>query len=250
MLILVAAAVLPALILLWLVYSRDSQKEPGEMIFKGFCYGALSTLVSLFISVPLSMLGLDVENPTTVVDALKTSFFGAAIPEESAKLLMLWLLLRNNKYFDEEYDGLVYSASVGLGFAALENILYVAGQGAGWMTVAVSRALLAVPGHFAFAIMMGYYYSVWHFERENAPKGTKAKILLVPILLHGTYDFICFITEINELWSGILTIVLLIFCYFLFKSTKATIQRQAEKNDERNKIMRDSAPEDDAPDEQ
>lgn len=57
--------------------------------------------------------------------AIRLSFFGAAILEESAKLFMLWLLLRKNKYFGERVDGIVYAVCVSLGFAALENVMYL-----------------------------------------------------------------------------------------------------------------------------
>ncbi|MBQ9174145.1 MAG: PrsW family intramembrane metalloprotease [Bacteroidales bacterium] len=250
MLIVLAAALLPALILMWYVYNKDTQPEPTRLIVKGFFYGGLATFVSTLISGPLMAMGFFSGEPTSLSECLTTSFFGAAIPEECAKLLMLWLLLRNNPEFDERFDGIVYAASVGLGFAAFENILYVMGSGADWITVSISRALLAVPGHFAFAVMMGYYYSVNHFYGSYAPKGTKAKIILVPILLHGIYDTIAFASGLGSALSGLLTIVLLYFCFRLFKYTRARILSEASDNDIRSKIMRDSAPDDNLPDEQ
>ena len=86
------AAVLPAFILLWYVYSRDITPEPKNVVIKGFVYGIIATFVSTVISGPLMKLGLFEANPSTLGGAFMTAFFGAAIPEETAKLLMLWLL--------------------------------------------------------------------------------------------------------------------------------------------------------------
>ena len=119
------------------------------------------------ICIPVAMLEMAIEqamlggNPTDLFDTTIQAFFVAALPEESFKLLALWLLLRKNPYFDEHFDGIVYAVCVGLGFAAVENVFFVVGEEGNWMGVAVNRALLAVPGHYAFAVLMGYYYSVY-----------------------------------------------------------------------------------------
>lgn len=248
--VLFIAALAPALILLYYVYHKDINPEPVRLVVKGFFYGALATFASTLISVPLLNMGLYVYEPTNIIEAIQVSFLGAAVPEELAKLFMLWLLLRKCAEFDERYDGIVYAAAVGLGFASFENIMYLISAGADWYTVSISRALFAVPGHFAFAIVMGYYYSTQHFYGEGAPAGTKAKMILYPILLHGVYDSIVFSSGLNGAFSGLFSILLLYFCFRLFKATRERIRVAAADNDERAKIIRDSAPEDDAPDEQ
>ena len=166
------AALAPALILMWYVYHKDIQPEPVKLVVKGFLFGAVSTFVSTLISTPLQNLGLFTTDPTDLLGCIKVSFLGAAIPEECAKLFMLWLLLRRCREFDERYDGIVYAVAVGLGFASLENLLYVVAAGADWVQVSISRALLSVPGHFAFAVAMGYYYSMNHFYGAAAPAGS------------------------------------------------------------------------------
>ena len=231
MLFFLLAAVLPAAILFWYVYSRDVTPEPGRVVIKAFLFGILSTVVSTMISGPLMAMGLFTENPSTVLESVSTAFLGAAIPEECAKLLMLWLLLRKCSDFDERYDAIVYATAVGLGFATLENILYLASSGFGFLQVAISRAFLAVPGHFAFAVAMGYYYSRWHFSWNAKDKrGAAWKMLLVPVLLHGTYDTICFVSAVSETLSVILTFVLLVFCFRLFKFTRNRIIKEAALN--------------------
>ncbi len=225
------AAVLPAFILFWYVYSRDITPEPKNVVLKGFLYGVFATFLSTLISGPLMGLGFFDNEPTTVWGAVKTAFFGAAIPEELAKLLMLWLLLRRCGDFDERYDGIVYASAVGLGFATFENILYLASSGFGFFQVAISRAFLAVPGHFAFAVIMGYYYSKQHFSwKAEEKKSACIKMWLYPVLLHGIYDAICFASGLSETWSVILTFVLLFFCFRLFRFTRNRIIAEAADN--------------------
>lgn len=224
------AAIGPALILLWYVYHRDTEPEPRRLIFKGFCYGGLAALASTLISGPLLNMGFYTTDPSTIGDAIRISFFGAAIPEETAKLLMLWLLLRNCPEFDERYDGIVYATTVGLGFAAFENIMYVVSAGANWVDVAFTRALFAVPGHFAFAVTMGYYYSQYHF-RGSDYDGSAIKMWLYPVILHGAYDTLCFVSELNEAASFAITLVLIAFCFWLFKKTRARILKAAAENE-------------------
>ena len=250
MMTILAAALLPALILMWYVYRKDLDPEPVNLVVKGFVFGAVATFVSTLISGPLLNLGLYTNTPHGLLECIKVSFLGAAIPEECAKLFMLWLLLRNCKEFDERYDGIVYAVAVGLGFASLENLMYVLSSGADWFQVSVSRAMLAVPGHFAFAVAMGYYYSLNHFYGDAAPAGTRANIIAVPVLLHGIYDTLAFWSGVNESISGLITIGLLYFCFRLFKRTRARVQSEATTNNDRYKILRDSAPTDSRPDEQ
>lgn len=228
--IIFAAAIVPGLLLLYYVYSKDFNPEPKRMIYKGFLYGALSVFVSTLISGPLLNLGLYVNEPSTLLEAVKVSFFGAAIPEESAKLFMLWLLLRNSPEFDERYDGMVYAACVGLGFACVENLMYVISSGAAWFYVSMTRALFAVPGHFAFAIVMGYYYSKNHFDWSRTTEFDKIKVWLYPVLLHGIYDTLAFSSELSVGFSGLITIALIYFCYRLFKFTRKRILEEAERN--------------------
>ncbi len=230
MLMLTFAAIAPALILMWYVYHKDTEPEPTRLIFKGFCYGGLAALASTLISGPLLNMGFYTTEPTTFGEAVRIAFFGAAIPEESAKLLMLWLLLRNCQEFDERYDGIVYATTVGLGFAAFENIIYVISAGAAWVDVAFSRALFAVPGHFAFAVTMGYYYSQYHF-RGKEHEGAAIKMWLYPVILHGVYDTLCFFSELNEALSLLITLVLIAFCFWLFKKTRRRILDEAANNE-------------------
>lgn len=109
------------------------------------------------MSIPLGLIGVYPTEATSILGSVSAAFFGAAIPEEIAKFIMLWLLLRKNRYFDEKMDGIVYAVCVSLGFAALENIMYLYSNEETYLPVGIARAIFAVPGHFYFGILMGYY---------------------------------------------------------------------------------------------
>ena len=155
------AAILPPLLLWIYIWRHDAQPEPTGQLLKAVLFGVgiIIPVALLENVIEFFLLG---EGATTLLGTTIDAFFVAALPEESFKLLALWLVLRRNRYFDEHYDGIVYAVCIGLGFAAVENIFYVFADD-NWAGVAILRALLAVPGHYAFAVMMGYYYSLYHF---------------------------------------------------------------------------------------
>ncbi len=150
------------------------------------------------------------EEPTTIIGTTLNAFLCAAVPEETLKLIALWLVLRRNPYFDEHFDGIVYAVCVSLGFAAVENVGYVLNHEEAWVSVAVTRALMAVPGHYAFAVFMGYYYSMYHFVRHDTT--TAISILLVPVLAHGIYDSLAMSSMVNPLIGGLGFVFLIFFC--------------------------------------
>ena len=141
---------------------------------------------------------------------------------------MLWLLLRRSKYFDERFDGIVYAACIGMGFAATENIIYLFSNLEQWQSVAVGRAMFAVPGHFFFAVTMGYFYSMIYFGDMSWRKS--ARIFWVPVLLHGTYDALLMMCEVGTMWSGILLICFYIFCFKMLKYGRKHIAEHLEKD--------------------
>ena len=218
MYLVIFAAIAPVVVLLWQILKRDSANpEPPKMLMKAFFYGMVSTVVT-FIFLPVTEMIGDItmldDNPLAL--AFKQAFFSAALPEEGAKLLMLWLLLRNNPYFDERFDGIVYAVCVGMGFAAVENVLYLFSNYDSWLSVGIVRALFAVPGHFFDAVIMGYYYSHYHFGTRRNP-ATKALILAAPVVAHGIYDGILFSYDIDD---GVAVVALILFLIFFTRLKK------------------------------
>lgn len=190
MLLVIITALIPAVILGWWIYQKDSLRpEPLNMLIKAFLYGVGSTFVTLVITQLLGIMGLFVYDLGSFSGAVSTALFAAALPEELAKLLMLWLLLRKNPYYDEYFDGIVYAACVGLGFAATENVLYLV-QSTDWVGTGIVRGLTAVPAHFAIACAMGYFYSKRHFGDRSTI--TAVCVLAVPVIIHWVYDALAF----------------------------------------------------------
>ena len=224
MLNVIALAVLPALILLFYTYQQDKmQREPVKMLVKGFFYGWLSVFCSFLISVPSMNLGLFPNEIHSFFDAVRQAFFGAAIPEETAKLLCLWLFLRKNPYFDERMDGIVYAVCVGMGFAAFENIEYLFAAGTDWVTTGIGRSLTAIPGHFGFAVLMGYYYSLYRFDHYRS-RNAGLKMWLYPVLAHGIYDTVAMMSAVTPQLSGAITIAILLFCFQMVKWARKSMK--------------------------
>ena len=224
LILIIITALLPVAILGWWIYRKDSAKpEPLGQLFTAFFYGIGSAFVSMVLAVPLTlMLGFNsIEQMNTLGDALSVSLFSAAIPEEVAKLTMLWLFLRKNPYYDEYLDGIVYAACVGLGFAGAENILYLL-QSEDWLITGVVRGVTAVPAHFAIACAMGYFYSKRHYgDRSNL---TAACILGVPIIIHWIYDALAFSEGIYPALSVVINVLFVLLIWWVYKSTMRRIK--------------------------
>lgn len=198
----IIAALAPAIVLVYMILRKDSERpEPKRWLLAACCLGALSTVVVLLIGTFLPSFGAE-----TIPGAIATSFIDAAIPEELVKFAMLWFLASRCKHFDEMLDGIVYAVCIGMGFAGVENILYVTGSDS-WLVVSISRALLSVPAHYFFAVIMGAFFSFAHFEITNRHFYMTAAIVL-PIMAHGIYDSFCFILPLSDTTS---TIILLAF---------------------------------------
>lgn len=219
--LIIVTALLPVLILGWWIYRKDSLRpEPLRMLYKAFLYGVGSTFVSLLISAFLAVTGILSVNLESFGGAVSTALFAAAVPEEIAKFLMLWLFLRSNKFYDEYFDGIVYAACIGLGFAGTENILYLM-QSEDWVLTGAIRGVTAVPGHFAMGCAMGYFYSKRHFGDKSTL--TAVCILAVPILIHWTWDALAFSEGIFPALSVVISIMLVGLIIYLYKSTMRRI---------------------------
>lgn len=230
--IILLTALLPIAILGYYIYHKDKKSpEPTGQLVKAFLFGVLSVPLSFCISIPLGIIGLYQVEATSILGSISTAFFGAAIPEEIAKFCMLWLLLRKNRYFDEKMDGIVYAVCISLGFAALENIMYLFSNEESFLSVGIARALFAVPGHFCFGILMGYYYSLAKFYPKTSTKN-KALILVAPIIVHGLYDSILFIINVTPAISGILLIVFVVFCHKMWKYGRKRIEEHLMRDSE------------------
>ena len=222
------AALLPAIILGLYIWRKDPHPEPFAWIGRAFLCGVLICMPVAMLENWVMHLLFGGAEPATLIGSTVQAFLVAAVPEEGAKLLVLWLLLRKNKVFDEHFDGIVYAVFISLGFAAIENVAYVFMAGENWLSTAVMRALLAVPGHYAFAILMGYYYSLYHFVDRS--KRNACLMFLMPVLAHGVYDSIAMSGSVNPFAGSISFVVLIYFCIKLQRAAQTKIQDLCTRN--------------------
>lgn len=194
---LLLAALVPAAFLMVQVYRLDRiEKEPAGLLLKLALFGALSGLAAGAIEGALTRL-LDVTLGGGMLRLVLENFLAVALVEEACKRWVVLKFAWRHPAFDYRFDAVVYCVFSALGFAALENILYVAEYG---FAVAVSRALLSVPGHCFFAVYMGIYLGQakmaeramqrYYIELPDESPGQYLRAsLLVPTLLHGFWDF-------------------------------------------------------------
>lgn len=243
---LIIGALFPAIALLIYIFKKDrAEKEPfgliallffaGMLIAEpaGFVEGLVDPIIRLIFQNSLQIkegAGL-LENIPFYIYIFVDNFYGVALIEEGFKFIALFLITYKNKNFDSLFDGMVYSVTVSLGFAAIENVMYAISYG--WGTVFM-RMIVSVPGHMFFAVLMGYFYSFWNvfrhvdiLEKDAKQKGMislarkpikKEKQLVlaiaVPTIVHGFFDF-CLSAEsvFFLIVFYIFVIVLYFFCF-------------------------------------
>lgn len=227
--LIIAAAIMPALVLLYYIYRRDRyQHEPVSKLLLGFFYGVLSGLVAVVLEMGLVLLGLVEYDSTTWSGVFIEAFIGAGLAEEVVKLFFLWLLLRKNKYFDEYMDGVVYAVSIGMGFAAIENIVYLLSDIEVWYSVAIVRTIFSVPGHFIFAVAMGYYYSLHRFHSSS--KMIAVMILAVPVVLHGVFDWLLMVEQVDPSIDSVVWFLFVLFCSCMRRIATRKIEYLLERD--------------------
>ncbi len=186
--ILFIAAVLPAVVLLIYIYKKDTvEKEPFRLIARLFVLGMVAgPLAAIVENIAFGAFESIFEEGAVLI--FLEYFIGVAAVEEGFKYLFL-NTVRKNPEFNYVFDGIVYSTAVALGFAALENILYVFDGG---IEVAISRAIFSVPGHCADGVVMGIFFGLAK-RLEVQGNGGRAKMcyllaFALPVIEHGFYD--------------------------------------------------------------
>lgn len=182
-------AVAPALFLMKKVYDLDKiEKEPPALLRKLFLFGCLSVIPGIILEILYSRFvsPLFIAAPTTVY-LLTENFLGVALMEEGVKFFFLYNKAYRHPAFNYRFDGVVYAVFVSLGFALVENVLYVLKFGIG---TGLMRALLSVPLHAVCGVYMGLAFG--DLKSRSSEKGllpAALSCLPLPILIHGFYDF-------------------------------------------------------------
>lgn len=216
-LLLLLLALAPCLFLLWYFIHRDRyEPEPKKYIVKIYLLGALMVIPAALIEYILHPLFNS--TPSIIINAFIMSFFLVAPTEELLKFFVVKNWIYKQIEFDEIMDGIVYCVASSLGFATVENIIYVLDKGVG---TGILRAFLSVPGHAFFGALMGYYVGKAKF---NQPAERKLIFLGLfwAIFVHGLYDFLL----LTETALAVLVIGLIITLGFFTKRNlkKAELQ--------------------------
>lgn len=229
-LILFALALLPVLVLGYYTYYQDSDKEPKRLLIKLFLGGLLSAFLTVTLSLLIRSIFPYFNDEVSTFGGLKLliyTFGLVAFVEEISKFLIVYLFSFHNREYDQLYDMIVYSVFVSLGFAWIENLLYVYDGG---ISLAISRLLFSVPTHASVAVFMGYYLSLSKLSEVHKKAFLQKKYLLysiaIPTLLHGCYDFLAYSS------NYLLVMTFFIFTCYLFVKANKRLHQMALINKE------------------
>ena len=184
----ILAAVLPAVFLLRYIYRHDTvEREPPSLLLSLLLMGVLSALCAGVLEAIGERILPHFVNPSSPFYTTALAFLVVAAVEEGMKFLFLKRRTWRDPNFNYRFDGIVYAVFVSLGFAAYENIQYVFHYG---LSVALPRALLAVPGHLGFSVFMGLFYGRARLQETcgHSPKRSLWCAYLSAVALHGFYD--------------------------------------------------------------
>ena len=218
--------ILPSLLIVAFFVKSDRFPEPSSQIIKIFMFGFFLCIPAFLINTELSYIYAN----TDIDEALISSFLSAAPVEEVLKFTVLYSLVYKMKDFNEPIDGIVYGVTVSLGFATLENIYYVYFLSDYFDTTSQSLALLrsfsAIPAHGIFGATMGYFFMKYAFiKKEN----NLALCMIVPILLHGAYNYFAGSIFIISLLIVIISWIVLIRAFSRLKKSQKRKRKEYEK---------------------
>ncbi len=228
-------SIAPVAIIAIYLYIRDKyEREPFYMLLKGLFLGAMVTLV--VVGAGLMLNAIAPQGPR-LLSLLYESFIVAAFNEELMKFLVFMVFIWRDKNFNENFDGIIYAVFISLGFACVENILYVFGGGIGTGLV---RAITAVPAHAIFGIIMGYFLAKAKFILTDHNRNL-ALAIFSPILLHGIYDTILFLISEPDIGAAIIFLVVLfiLFVFFLYVLGFRKITESVESSQFKNRARED-----------
>lgn len=185
---LLIVAVLPSIIIALVIYYHDRhEREPFSLLARTFLLGALAIIPTMIIENLLLRFNI-------FVGILASAYLAFMVSGFTEEYLKRWVVLRvvySNKEFNEKLDGIAYSVYVALGFATVENIMYVVNHYSFQPLIGLYRGIFSVPAHCLFAITMGYYLSLAKFSKEPTQKKKHlSKSLWIPVIFHGIFNFI------------------------------------------------------------
>lgn len=212
-------AVGPGLCLTHVVWARDREREPLGNLLAYLLLGAVAVVPAVLLA-PLTVPLEPGQGELRFLLLPAWVLLAVALVEEGSKRALLLARARRDRHIDEPFDWLVYGVAVALGFATVENLVYVLGQGAG---VGFFRAFTAVPAHALDGTMMG-----WRLGRAARLGGAEARrerwlSLLEPTAWHAAYDLPLFAQQ--GLAEGPRTVLLLVWGLVLITQWRICVRR-------------------------
>ena len=237
---LLVIAIAPAVALFLFFYLRDKyRREPLGVMLVTFALGAASLVPAAITSLSLQKLTGWRSSTPSLLQAFLGAMIIVGLVEEGAKFIVVRFYAYHRPEFDEPYDGIMYSVMAALGFATLENVIYIFSHGAG---TGVMRALLAMPSHAFDGVLMGYFLGEAKFARsDRAGNWLSALGFGLAVVAHGMYDFIVFTLDKRPLMVLSLLTMAVLFWVIFFKATRKLSEQSPYKHPQLAALHRDSA---------
>ncbi len=216
-------AVVPGLALVLFFYFRNRfKREPSLPIFIAFILGALVIFPAFTTSSLLQRLTGWFSGEPRLLKIFLSAFFIAGLVEESWKFFVVRFYCYHLPEFDEPYAGIMYSTTVSLGFATVENIIYIFGHTMlGGVKTGILRALLAVPSHAFYGVLMGYFLGEAKFVNTRTEENLRGLLGLgLAIVAHGLYDFLVIAIPYRPLLLVSLIVFSILVWVILFEATR------------------------------
>ena len=222
--ILIVIAALPVVLICMYIYKKDVEKEPKALLGKLMLWGVFSIIPVVIVELILDTF-FSVSGNEGLLKLFLYCFIGIGLIEEIAKWIISYKVVYRDKEFNESYDAIVYTVFTSLGFALVENILYVASNG---ILTGLLRAFTSVPAHTCTGIMMGYYLGMSKVEEVKNNKELSKKYmlfsLLIPAVIHTMYDALAFSKASNSF------VEFIVFTAFLYIISLIVIKRVSKNN--------------------
>ena len=219
-------ALIPGILIIIYIFRKDKvESEPLSLIFKLLIFGAVSCIPAVFLEGIMGSFMPAGFAEGSVGYAVFTAFLVAALCEEVCKFVLLWLGSWRNSNFNYRFDGIVFGVCVAVGFALLENVLYVLQGG---VYVALMRGVMAVPLHAFCGVFMGVHYGAakrYSIEGQHSKAaGYIFLALFAPFMIHGIYDSLAFMGAYGT------TFILLAFVLFMYIVAIRVVKRYSRED--------------------
>ena len=142
-------------------------------------------------------------------------FFLVGPIEELSKFFAVFLVAHRKDDFSNAYDGILLAISGALGFAGLENLLYLYAFG---VEMTLPRLILGNLGHATYSMFWGYALGV--VMHENAAFPTLGFGLLIASVLHGAYNYFLGVSIFGAAISLGLALSLIVFLLLFLKDER------------------------------